>query len=180
MKNYRRKDLCRLRCAGFTLIEMLIAGAVLLVLINVCMGLFLSASRVAAYTTAAFDRAEILSELEQDFAELVRESVTIAEGYAEYRTSEEQLVLRMPANGYRIIGTLNNPERLAWLEYRDGELVDMGGWPLPLAEVRFSYPQGAGLVQLDVRVKRESERAAQSEVVRRILAAPRGMGTEGR
>jgi type II secretory pathway component PulJ len=172
------------RRAGFTLIELLMYTIGLAIIVNLCATMFVSSSRISGVGTSAMKRMEDLQEVHQGFLKAIREAEGIADQVASYRSSEDQLVLRLsPSEGqarYGVIGRLRSDTHLSYMEFtQEGDTFEpdsLHTWQLPIAKATFSYnqtqPWDATLIQLDVTPESVFADGKDSQV-RRFIAAPR-------
>ena len=136
--------------AGMSLLETLGYVAVLAVLVNLTLTLFIGASRLSILGTTALDRLRMVEDVREGFSETVREARRVVSGVGAYETGPGQLVLELPpdasdgdARRYAVLGHITSALCLGRLE-----VVERGGvceassystYALPIAGVRFEY-----------------------------------------
>jgi len=130
--------------AGMTLLEMLGYIFVLAIVVNICLQVFLSSSRLATVGGSAVDRIENLAALQNDFRTSVRECVGVAGDVAGFASNENQAVLRTPdGERYVVFGALEGQQRLSKRTIRvkegAGDLERVETYPVDLSAVRFTY-----------------------------------------
>jgi len=173
-----------------SLIEMLGYVAVLAVLVNLTLTLFIGASRLSVLGTAALDRLRMVEDLREGFTETVREARRVAPGVGAYRTGPGQLVVELPplettdapARRYAILGHITSSLCLGRLELveRDGafETVSYSTYALPLAGIRFEHDadhlDSVRLVTLHIDAKNAAK--TNESVAYRIQASLRASG----
>lgn len=170
--------------AGYTLLELLAAGAIMFAALTLCGKLFVQTTRLSAANTGAMDRLNQMRELENEFIETVHEAVGVAARAASYRTSEDTLVLRLPANkGERrcaVFGALRRPDRITRMILHESggswEAESLTTFALPVGQLRFSWE---GETLSEARLVRMHVGAADGlrpeKRVQRVLAACRGI-----
>lgn len=175
---------CNRNQAGYTLLELLAAGVVMMAAFTLCGKLFVQTTRLSAANTGALDRLNQARELESEFVETVNAAVGVASRAAAFRTGEDTLVLRLPANdGERrcaVFGAFRHPNRVSRLIMRERggqwEAESLTTFALPVGELRFSWegdrPRQARLVRMHVGA---ADGLRPEKRVQRILAACRGI-----
>ena len=176
---------------GMTLLGTLAYVAILAVLINLSMSVFVSASRLSALSTAALERLNTVDEVRVSFTRTVREARGVSPGVGVYKSGPTQLVLDMPLRPedggtarYAVFAQLKSPTQLSRLEVieKDGALSpgNFSTYALPVEAVRFEYdaqdPERARLVTFDLDVENAGKNANKPPVTYRFLASPRGKG----
>jgi len=169
--------------SGMTLIEALAYVAILAVVINGAMSMFLGASRLSFLGTAAADRLSEVERVREAFTGAVHEAQGIAPGAGAFRTGPDCLVLDMPvdpADGaprYVVLGCLTSKTGLMRVEVtaRDGQYVTESAmrFALPVAALHFAYDGAAPLVTLDLDAVNASKDPSRPPVTYRFAAAPR-------
>jgi len=147
-----RAGRCRGRSndAGMSLLEMMGYMAVLAVLVNLTLTLFIGASRLSVLGTTALDRLRTVEDVREGFTETVREARRVVPGVGVYKTGPGQLVLELPREAsdgdtrrYAVLGHITSALCLGRIEVleRGGvcEADSYSTYALPIAGVRFEY-----------------------------------------
>ncbi len=136
--------------AGMTLLEMLGYIAILAIVINLSLKVFIASSRLTGLGTSAVDRLALVEEVRDDFTRIVRLSAGVVPAVGDYRSGENCLILEMPQDParnegrtYIIWGAIVQELRLtrmAVLE-KDGEFTaeSLVSYPRDFQAIRFSY-----------------------------------------
>jgi hypothetical protein len=159
---------------------MLAYVVVLGTVLNLFASIFVSNTRLGALNTTALDRLRGIEELQHVFRDTVRQSSAIVPRIAEYKTAEDQLVLKAQSEvreRYIILGILPNDGRMYRLDLveQDGELTPAykATYPQKLAELRFDPDPETDLIAMEaVLHKKEGEHVGR-RVVHRFAASPR-------
>lgn len=185
MRTYSQRE------SGYSLIEMLGYIAVLAVVINLSVSLFISTTRLSANVSLAFDRIEGIEEIREEFTSIVHEASSISPGVASYVTSEDRLVLVLPplpgeegASRFAILGELKGDGRFAKLilTARDGvfDTEYLATYGQEFTSQRFTYdtarPEEARLVRLELEVNNEGMKNT-IPTINTFAASPRGLGS---
>jgi len=161
--------------AGTTLVEMLAYVAILAVVINLALSLFLSASRLSMLGTSGLDKMVVLETMREDFTETVREAVAVTERVAAYRADEDTLVLELPSEPgegrrFAVFGMMGAEPRLSRLVLieKDGAFAAerLDTYRLDLEQAGFTLdaadPAQARRASLHVVLKTDRERKTPS------------------
>ena len=153
--------------AGMVLIEALAYVAILAIVVNVTMSVFVSASRLSLLGTTALDRLTMVEHIREGYARTVREAQGVVSVVGAYRTGGDRLVLEMPrspehadARRYVVFGFITSTSCLGRLEIieKDGQYsaAAYSTYALPVSALRFGYdtpdPEQARLMSLEVDV----------------------------
>jgi len=175
--------------AGMSLFECLVYVAILGVVINLSMSIFMSSSRMSTLATVALDRVNMTEDVRHAFTRAVHEAEGVASEAGSYKTGPEQLVLAYPptpeSDGWRryvVFGRIAPSAGLGRLDILEkaGEVVIDGlvKYPLPVSKLDLSYdadsPDAARLVTLQVDVQMGSSRDVRPPKTHRFAASLRG------
>ena len=171
--------------SGMSLLEVLGCIAVLGIIINLALSLFLDASRLNVLGTEALDKLRQTEEIRREFQEAVRECISVCEQAGSYKTGEDQLVLRAhpdAINGeeerYVILHTVQSPKRLRKivLVKKNGILegASVVTYPLEVDLARFTIDK-QNLVSMDITLKRNSDRSKREPTIHRFTSFMRGV-----
>ena len=174
------------RAGGYSLLETLVYVAVLGIVLNIFASIFASNTRLSAVNTLALNRLRGIDEVQRVFRDAVREASGVAVGIGDYRSGEEQLVLRVPqeeGTRYIVLGALREDGRLCRLDVieRDGKLEAgyMATYPQVLSELRFVYDAdksgAAPLIAMEAVIRKEAGERAGRHVVHRFMGSPRAV-----
>lgn len=92
MKILRRKG-------GYTLVEVIGYGLILVMLLNVCASILMSSKRVHTLGTLALDRNEVIEEVVADFREVAAQAIASGSSIANLRLPPDALVLTLRPEG---------------------------------------------------------------------------------
>lgn len=167
---------------GYTLLEILLYVAVFAMGVNLCMALFVTGSRLSAVTTQQLDRMNRLSEVQQEFREAVRRAEAVVPRVGSYTSNAGQLILRCPpqdnAPRYIVLGTLRDADRLSRFELSEDngalKAEKFSTYALPVAALAFECSP-SGLVQMDLRIKKDAGERDKNPITHRAIAALRGV-----
>jgi len=147
---------------GTSLLEMLAYVAILGLLINAILGVMAAAGRLNAIGIATLDRMKNAGDIRETFLRDVKTAASVAETAASYKTTENQLVLELPAveasRRYVVYGLLKSQRRLDRLEFELSEnqaavVKSFQTFPLDLEGFRVeTAPQGPVSIELDADV----------------------------
>jgi len=165
---------------------MLLYVAVLAMGVNLCMALFVTGSRLSAVTTQQLDRMNGLAEVQQEFREAVRHAEGVVPHLGSYKSNAGQLILRCPpqdnAAHYIVLGTLRDADRLSRFELSEENGVlkaeKFSTFALPVTALAFEWNM-SGLVQMDLRIKKDAGERDKNPITHRAIAALRGMAHAG-
>jgi len=171
---------------GYTLLEMLLYVAVLAMGVNLCMALFVTGSRLSAVTTQQLDRMNGLAEVQQEFREAVRRAEGVVPRLGSYESNPGQLILRCPSKDgaarYILLGALRDADRLSRFELSEENGVlkpeKFSTYALPVTALAFEW-NASGLVQMDLRIKKDAGERDKNPITHRAIAALRGMARAG-
>ena len=175
---------------GYTLMEMLAVIALLAVGINLCMSIFISASRLSALSTQTLDRIGGIAEIEQTFVDAVRASCDVVPKAGRFATNDTCVALRMPSQDgaarYRVIGEHKQTHTLAFieLEERDGKFEEIThkNLRLPIEDVHIGRGENgadpARAVTLHFAIKLDRGERAARKTVHSVTAAARAIAPE--
>ncbi len=148
--------------SGYSLLEMLVSSAILIVLVNVCLVSYISFNRIRKSGEKTVDINMRIAEIESAFRENVRGAARTRDSFQDHQSSESLLILESRGGDVvSLLGVLDESEQFA--EYRcirEGTewTVDfMKYHSLGDAEYLFGT-NGARGVQLTVKVDNEGRR----------------------
>lgn len=183
------------RAAGLSLLEMLGYVAIITVVINLSLSVFLSASRLSAVGTVALDRLTMVEYLNAEFRRTVREAGAVVPDVGAFETGPEHVVLAMPPRPgqsetarYVVFGEIGREKRLSRLEIieKHGEYTTeaYSTYALPVESLRFEYdrddPTRARLVTLEVDALNARKEIRKPPVTYRFVGALRSARAAGR
>lgn len=187
-KDFRNRQAIRLprgwRRAGTSLLEVIATVALLGILVSLCLKMFVMDSRLTALNALHLNRLENLRAVQHRFRESVRESQGVVEGVLDYRTSEDQLVLRLAdmegIPRYTVWGAFAEADHLSMLQVAletPPQVERLETLNFPVEGVGFTQDPSTGLVTLRFSLKHDAgERVSTSVPVHEIRAVPRGQG----
>ncbi|MCP4645743.1 MAG: prepilin-type N-terminal cleavage/methylation domain-containing protein [bacterium] len=163
------------RTKGYTLIEMLASIAVMAVFINICLVIFVMATRLSLLGTTTLTSMQAVETVQRDFTETVRSAVSVEQEAGTYRTGPDTLVLRLPALAgqdarYAVFGMLGDDSRLSryvLVEKDDALAADrFFTYPVDIEGLAFDYgeapPGKARSVTMTVTIKKDTQRRTPS------------------
>lgn len=174
---------------GFTLLELLVSTAVLVVIFNICASLLLSGQRLTALNTLTLDRMRACTELRARFTDSVHEAVSLAPGVGTHQTGQDKAVLVLPSrDGHRrwlLLGDL-----LGDGYFRKAIIAENGAgfdtefethYGPRMSTIQFHYNadplETARLVTLDLGVRPEEGERSGRVPVHRYMAALGGIAS---
>jgi len=165
--------------SGWTLVEMLVYGVLLMVIVNAGMKLSISAARISAVNALAKDRLLAVQDIDSAFRNAVRGASGVLEGAGKYNSSESVAVLRLGNDAHvRVLGAVFAPDQFSVLDLErvDGDwtIADMHSHSLPLENIRVSQAADTAapnLFELRYRVKEERGERVRTGMSHRVLAA---------
>lgn len=172
--------------SGFTLLEIILASALLAGMLGLCMRVYIECSRITLMSQLAHARLEQARNLDHDLRSLIQASVGLAEQAGEYRQDDGTLVLELPAmdSTHRRAVVSRIPESrlpfIAVLNERNGswEAESFRVYREPLLKLAFETDT-PGLVQCRYRIGlQEGERVPEQIPMQVIWAHPRGLTAE--
>jgi hypothetical protein len=175
--------------AGMLLMETMAYVAILAVIINLSLSIFLSVSRLSALGTASLDRLRMVEDFRRIVTADVQQAHAITRSVGAYATGTDQLVLEMPrrpedpeAARYVVLGHITSttrPGRLEIIEKNGQYSVESYSIDaLPVVALRFAYdeddPVKARRVSLDVDVPNVAKNKPPATY--HVVAALRSVG----
>ena len=174
-----------MRTEGMTLIEMLVYVAILGVILNVCLVLFINSTRLSLIGMQGLERFNGTERIRAEFTETVRRSDSVVAAVGAYRTSEEVVIVRLSKNHsddaktqYAVWGRIGKEDAFARLVLSEEEnnlsIERFTPYALEMDGISFAYDQTpvekARLVTLTISPT-APKKNTKSYIIR---AAPRG------
>ncbi len=171
---------------GFMLVEVLVYIAVFSMALVLLSRIFVTTSRLSAYSTQIVERMDAVRDVQRDFLEITRAAVAVVPGIGEHHTSTHRLVLQLHSAGetprYAVLGVFDDAERLALLEVvqRDDTLQaeKFKAWRLPVTDARFEIDPLARRVTLELATQPQNPRRPDAGRTHRFVAALRAEPSE--
>lgn len=175
--------------AGMTLFECLMTTAILAVVVNLGLSIFMSSTRLSALTTGALDRVNMVEDVREAFSRTLHEATGVVSELATYKTGDEQLVLSYPptpeSDGWRryvVFGRIAPSAGLGRLEIseKDGQwrADSFITYPLSVTGLGFTLdterPLEARMVTLHVDVQTGSRKHSRPPKTYTFAATLRG------
>lgn len=145
--------------AGYTLIEVMISGALLIVLLNICLSLFISFNRLRHRGEDIMDTTVASGELEATFRETMRTAKELPESFRDYKSSDSLLIVQ-DANeeAVTLLGNALNADEFHVVRWENTE----GTWIIArihsfdLHTTQFSFDRmGEELIRLSISLDKD-------------------------
>lgn len=166
---------------GYTLVEVLAYIVIFSVTVTLCFKLFVTTSRLSAYSIAAVDRANDQREVQRLLLDTIRNASDIVANLGNYQSDDKTLILRVNAPGeaprFAVLGMLDGRQRLNLMELTETETgleaTKYLTCRLPLKTLRFSVDPSHRLVTADLLPETTRVRQTEARLERRMSVALR-------
>lgn len=104
---------------GYTLVEALTTGTVVIILITICLKLYISFDHLRFRADEVLMTQSRVAELDSSFRKTLREPASLVDSFQQFNSSESLLILRH-ADGKTVslVGAALNPEEFSVMQWR--------------------------------------------------------------
>lgn len=140
------------RNRGFTLLELLVSCVIIVTLLNLCLGMYISFNRLRTNSEAASVANFRITEIDTAFRKSVRQAAQSRDSFLDFKASDSLLILEnADSDEITILGTLNEAAPFSVSRYQrtdnDWSLEYLKTFDLNEAQYRFdtTHPKAVAL-----------------------------------